>query len=369
MTLWQLSLLSALLVAVLGVIFYELIVGAGFFSNYISSAPRELAWVSVAAAVAAAYAAQVGMALRLGRYSEISRSKLAQSLSMNSVQIGMGFAGGGPGGLILGFILSPLVGLIYLGRRSAPLSLWSRLRWAELTATFRSFADYPKYSATEAIANSAGIHAPIILLAVALPGSEAAYISLAMTVLQVPMALAGNSVGQVFLSRGPGEFANKRLPEFVAARVGDLAVVGLGPFCFAAIIAPEVFSFVYGKPWRTAGEMLGLLAPAHMVSFLVVPVATSLHIVGRLGTALCMQLAGACMRVGSVAVAIYAGGEHAVAAYAISGLIMYTAFLLIVLWRCGVTAAMLLPQLKKSALWIGGWLALGAAVKFALYSA
>jgi O-antigen/teichoic acid export membrane protein len=367
-TLWHLSLSSALLVAVLGVIVYQFLLVGEVFSGAIAAAPPELAWVSVAAGVSAAFAAQVGMSLRYGRYSEIAKSKLMQSVSMNSFQIGMGLAGGGPSGLILGFLLSPLSGLLYLGRLSFTRSLWTRPRWMDVHAVFRSFSGYPKYSTTEAIANSAGIHVPIILIAFALPGSEAAYVSLAMTVLQVPMALAGNSVGQVFLSKGADEFANRRLPVFVAERIGDLAVVGIGPFCFAAMVAPEVFAFVYGSAWRAAGEMLVMLTPAHMVSFLVVPVATSLYVVGSLRTALAVQLAGAVLRIAGVALAVLAGGEHAVAAYAISGVIMYTVFLGVVLWRCGVTVSTLVRQLNRSLVWVGAWLTLGLAVKYAFHS-
>jgi O-antigen/teichoic acid export membrane protein len=367
-TLWHLSLTSALVVAVLGVIAYQSILVTGIFPETIAAAPPELAWVSVAAGVFAAFAAQVGMSLRSGRYSEIAKSKLVQSVSMNSFQIGMGLAGGGPSGLIVGFLLSPLAGLLYLGRFSVSRSLWTRPRWADLSKVFRSFSGYPKFSTIEAIANSAGIHVPIILIAFALPGSEAAYVALAMTVLQVPMALAGNSVGQVFLSKGADEFANRRLPEFVAERIGDLAVVGIGPFLFAAMVAPEVFAFVYGSPWKAAGEILVMLTPAHMMSFLVVPVATALYVIGSLRTAMVVQLAGAALRMTSVALAVLAGGKQAVAAYAISGVMMYTVFLVVVLWRCGVTFSMLVRQLKRSLAWVGVWLTFGLAVKYAFHS-
>jgi hypothetical protein len=69
-----------------------------------------------------------------------------------------------------------------------------------LWSTYRRF---PVYSTWEALANSAAIHVPVILVAAVAAPDEAGYLMLAMYVLQAPMSLIGAAVGQVYLSKAP----------------------------------------------------------------------------------------------------------------------------------------------------------------------
>lgn len=191
-------------------------------------------------------------AIRNKSFLLISHTRITQSVLAVSVQIGFGFWGLMPLGLLLGYICSNGGGVLGLGK-----DVWQKdkksfnaVSFASLKKTLYEYRRFPQYSTFEAFANSAAIQIPVIFIAALAIGPDAGYLMLAMRVMQAPMSLIGSSIAQVYLARAPEEYRKGNLPSFTADVFGGLLKTGIGPIIFAGIVAPYIFPLIFGDTDR-----------------------------------------------------------------------------------------------------------------------
>ncbi|MEW6318334.1 MAG: oligosaccharide flippase family protein, partial [Pseudomonadota bacterium] len=296
--------------------------------------------------------------IRRRQFTSLASARVIQSGSATGVQIGLGAAGFGPIGLILGPLLNSATGCLALlsrVRRDGP-SLTASVSWQGIRDAAWRHRNYPMYSATEALANSASIQLPVLLIAVLGSTVEAGHLMLAMFVVQAPMALLGTAVSQVYLSRAPEELRSGNLARFTIGVLAALLRTGGGPLLALGIVAPFVFAPVFGDEWRRAGVVVAWLTPWFVLHFLTAPVSIALHVCGRQRAALVLQIGGLMIRVGAVITASTWIGNLRTEAYALSGLAFYALYLVVVLRVVGCTLSdlrqLVEPALRPCALWI-----------------
>lgn len=283
--------------------------------------------------LAASYSALQGWLVRKKEFGQIARSRVAQSAAAAGTQVSMGMAGVGTFGLLLGYVLNAGAACIVLGYRVVRFERESlrAITWPGMRAMAVEHHRFPKYSTWEALSNSAAIQVPIIMIAAMAVGPEAGYLSMAMYVMQAPMALVGSAIGQVYLSRAPAEHRAGRLGTFTAEVFGGLLKAGVGPLLFVGIVSPFAFPFVFGEEWRRAGHLVAWMTPWFIMQFLASPISMALHVAGRQRTAMSLQHFSLVVRVAAVwatAVLLPAAVSEL---YALSGLLVYGVYAMLVL--------------------------------------
>ncbi len=315
--------------------------------------------VPVGVLLAGAYSALQFWYIRQKRFTLLARTRIVQSASSAGTQIGLGWwAAIGPFGLLLGYVMNTGTACVSLGwqllRKAPPIS-WSRM--CELAAEYSRF---PKYSTFEALANSAAIQLPIIMIAALAAPAEAGYLMIAMTVMQAPMSLIGTAIGQVYLSRAPAEHRRGQLGRFTVDTLNGLFKAGAGPMLAAGILSPVLFGHIFGADWHRAGWLVFWMTPWFLLQFLAVPIALGLHVTGNLRAALQLQAGGLVLRIAMV----WAASKWQVSliseAYAISGAIFYLCYLIVILAAVGVSWRSVALGLRFGAGITLAW-ALGAA--------
>ncbi len=280
----------------------------------------------------AAYSALQFWATRAHRFGTISITRLTQAGIGVATILGMGWAGAAPLGLLLGNALAMGSGGVRLGI-SAVRSDSTTLRGVSLAGLrerLRSHRNYPLFSAPEALANAAGIQLPIILIA-AQTTEEAGFLYLAMSVMAAPMALLGQSIAQVYASRAAGELQRGQLETFTRNIMRKLALIGAPLLILAGTIAPLLFPVIFGADWIRAGIIVAWIAPWMTMQFIASPVSLALAVTGNQAIGMKLQLLGLAIRVGSVlAVNVWMPGNM-VEAYALSGFLFYSIYVVVVL--------------------------------------
>ena len=299
---------------------------------------------------AGAYSALQSWAIRNRTFSAIARTRVSQALAGAGTQIGAGWLGFTPVGLLLGQVLSAGAGSLGLAARALRShgDALSNVTSSRMRAQFRAYDRFPKFSTLEAACNAAGMHLPIIIIAAVAAGPEAGYLMLAMAAMQAPMALIGNAVAQVYLSRAPQEHRGGTLGAFTISVLGGLLKAGLGPFLFAGLVAPQAFSLIFGQEWYRAGVLVCWMTPWFVAQFLAVPVSMALHVTHNQVIALTLQVSGLGLRLASVWVVSLIAVPHVAEAYALSGFAFYGIYVLTVMNVVGVGPRMLLQQLRMS---------------------
>ncbi len=299
--------------------------------------------------------------VRKKEFGSIARSRVTQSAAASATQVGMGWLHWAPVGLILGQMLNTGAGCVALGYRFVRRER-DTLRSVSATrmrSVFAAYDRFPKYSTFEALSNGASIQLPIILIAALAIGPEAGYLVLAMSAMQAPMGLIGTAVSQVYLSRAPEEHRAGRLDSFTADVFGALVKSGVGPLILAGFVAPDLFAFVFGAPWRRAGVLVAWMTPWFIMQFLSVPVSMALHVTGRQRAALALQLFGLALRVGAVLAASALAAGLISEAYALSGFVFYFVYLAIVLRVVDAKPAEVVGEVVRALPILAGWTVAG----------
>ena len=283
--------------------------------------------------LSSAYAAVQFWAMRKKRFTNIAKTRMTQAVGGASAQLGLGwFTALGPFGLLMGQAISSGAGLFGLGRAALQEDR-AALRSINRPSMYRIFRDYdrfPKYSTLEAFANNAAIQLPIIIIASMAIGPDAGYLLLATRAMAVPMGLIGGAISQVYLSRAPDEMRAGHLAAFTVKIIGGLAKSGVGPLIFIGIVSPVLFPLIFGKNWQRAGELVAWMTPWFIAQFLASPVSMALHVTDNQRAALNLQIFGLILRVGTVIFIGWLARDYIVEAYALTGLIFYIIYFIVV---------------------------------------
>ncbi len=299
--------------------------------------------------------------VRRKRFGPIARSRVLQSASAAVGQLCLGFAGFAPLGLLVGQMLNYGAGAVSLGLGLlwGERALLRRISLGGMIAAARIHQRFPRYSVWEALANAAAIHLPVLLIAALAIGPEAGFLTLAVFLLQAPMALVGQAVGQVYLSGAPDALRDGRLAAFTDEMLLRLARLSAAPIAFIAVVSPAAFGLVFGQEWTRAGVLVAWMAPWFFMQFLSSPLSTVLHVTGRQRTALGLQASGLALRVGAVLIAAAAAPTWIVEAYAISGFVFYAAYLVVAMAAAGTSLRTILRALAAQGAWIALAVVLG----------
>jgi O-antigen/teichoic acid export membrane protein len=224
-------------------------------------------------------------------YRHIATNRAAQSVVTAGTSIGLGAAGTGSPGLIVGSVLGQGVAaaLLWRDRGTAPAEDGASLR--ELATRYR---DFPRINLPHALLDAAQASVVLALIGVAHGAAVLGAYAFALRIARAPLAMLGASVAQVFQQRAA------RLAE-TPARQGDLAALARSttqrlaltalPFAAVLLFAPDLFAWVFGAEWRTAGEIARILLPWMLMNFVTSPLSQLPLIVGRQPTAFAFGIA------------------------------------------------------------------------------
>lgn len=310
------------------------------------------------------YAALQAWHVRQAAFGILARTRVGQSGTSAGLQIAGGWLAVGPAGLLAGPLWNTGVACAALCRPA-----WralGKVRWSRLTQLALDYRRFPLYSTAEAVANSAALYLPVIVIAAHAGPAEAGFLGMAMYVAQAPMSLIGNSISQVFLSRAAEEHRQGRLAIFAGEVLDGLVKAGTGPLLALGIVAPPLCGWIFGPGWDRTGWLVSWMTPWFLMQFLVVPMSMGLHICGRQRTALALQLVGLVVRFGAIWALASLGTGRLSEAYAVTGLLFYGLYLAVVLRVVGVPWRRLPQALRASWRVTLGWVAVAAAGSLAL---
>ena len=120
--------------------------------------------------------------------------------------------------------------------------------------------------------NGAAQQAPNVLLNIFFGPMVAGSFSLTHRVLSMPLVLLSQSIAGVFRERASFQYNSRgECRDIFSKTFKSLLLLSLIPFPVLFLVAPWLFSVVFGDQWRTAGEYARLLAPLFLVRFVSSP--------------------------------------------------------------------------------------------------
>lgn len=286
----------------------------------------------IAVAFGGAYQAMQMWMVREKQFDGIAKSRVLQSGAMAGGQIGLGLAGIAPIGLIAGQLLNHGVGFASLFYRSLGNFLEKDFfpTGRELLALASTYRRFPTFLVWEAVANAASLNLPLLVIGAFASGPELGYLTLATFMMQMPMALIGNAVGQAYMSGAAEADRNGELAPYTFRILKGLVGVAIVPMIGAGLLSPLLFPTIFGPGWDRAGWLVCWMVPGCFLQLLVSPVSGALYVRHRLKLAMSLQVAGLLLRVGAVMIAGLVAVEYISEIFALSGAAFYGFYLWVI---------------------------------------
>jgi lipopolysaccharide exporter len=216
-------------------------------------------------------------ALRQGHFSQISKTTVGQHAARAFSQVGLGFVGGGSGGLMVGELIGRMMGVAQIFQAAWPKvrCLLVGISVRDLLRTLNGNRKLMVYSLPSTFIDTLVANLPIPLI-VKLYGVEAGgYFALVQRVLAVPLGLIAASVADTFhsgLARCARDNPNHMLTLFKRTSIW-LFGIGLLPALIIALCGRPLFRVVFGSQWAIAGTLAALSTPWFITQFIVSPLS------------------------------------------------------------------------------------------------
>lgn len=236
-------------------------------------------------AMIGAYQIFAGWAVRKQAYGLVARTKISQALGSVISQIGLGVLNMRPLGLLIGQVIGLASGavtliVLFLKRNPGILKAVNPKRIWVIAGRYKKF---PAIGAPAAALNSVTIYIPAILLAALYGPHVAGWFAVAQRAIGTPLNLVSQAVSQVYI--GNAAPLARTSPEQFAAlfRKLSLRLLALGVVLIIPIvlIAPRLFTIIFGPDWGESGAYVPRLAPFFIAQFVSAPLGGTLDILER----------------------------------------------------------------------------------------
>ena len=268
---------------------------------------------------------------RRKQFKRLAFRQMTYSSVMLFTQIGSGMKWHpGAGGLISGHIVGQLAATgrlawqIFRDEGRIILSSLSRHSMEHVLSRYRRF---PLYDIWSGLLNTTSGLLPALLLAYFFNPVVVGFYALGQRVLAIPMGVIGSAVAQAFFPRATEARRTGELDRVTRDMFRGLLNFGAVPIILIAIVAPELFSLVFGDEWYTAGEYVRWLSIWCLFQFISSPISTVYFVLERQRALLFFNIT--LLSMGLLALVI--GGMQGnalltIKLFGLSGVIMYVYF-------------------------------------------
>jgi O-antigen/teichoic acid export membrane protein len=276
---------------------------------------------------AGAYQAVSFWAIRRREFGRVARTKLSQGVGQMVAQVGLGLAGAGAPGLLIGDVVGRVAGgggLILVALRERPRA---RVTRASLVAVASRYRRFPLLTTWAGLFNVASLQLPSILFSAGFGVAAAGLYTLSYKMLVLPTMLVGHAVHQVFLSRAATVAREpERLRQLTERTALALFAGGLPVFGTVALGGPQLFGIVMGSEWEPAGRYAQVLAPWFAVWLVSNPIGGLLSVREWQASALAFTMFEFALRLGALLIGVQLGSPLlTVALLSASGVIISVA--------------------------------------------
>ncbi|PTU63719.1 polysaccharide biosynthesis protein [Chromobacterium sp. Panama] len=237
------------------------------------------------------------------RYQANANGRMLQSLSMAATQVGLGWAGAGAAGLILGQLAGQFGSLL----AQTWQDLKARFAWrhelsrAGMREVARAYIEFPKINAPHALSTALLDSATLVALTMLAGTASVGFYGLMMRVLKLPAALIGQAVAQVAY-RELADARNQGQPLRPILRKMMLTLSGMAllPFLVIQLAGEPLFSLVFGQNWATAGRYAEAMSLYILFHFVASPLGMVPPVINRQRQAFLWSLLQALLFLGTM---------------------------------------------------------------------
>lgn len=218
------------------------------------------------------------------RYAIMSRNRVMQNGITGGANIGLGWAHWGAAGLIIGNLCGQALTTAMLGKQffdNRVSSPESKKALQESKVLAIRYKNHPIHLLPAQWIGAAALQIPVFVISSAFGSAVTGFYSLAARMISMPSLLIANAIGDVYRQQASVAYReNGQFKSLFFKTVTKSFQIAIVPFLAIFFLAPGLFAFVLGEPWRGAGEYARILVVASFFQFLFTPIDKGALIVG-----------------------------------------------------------------------------------------
>lgn len=220
--------------------------------------------------------------VRRERYSSLAAVNGTTGLGQAVSSVVLGVLGAVPLGLLLSLAVGRLTSVVTAGVReirSIPL----RRGRSSLAYAAKRYRRFPLVNTWSRLVNSLGLQLPVILLIAFYGDVQTGLYALTLRAVASPVGILVDATSQYFEATFADRVRRKSrgLVTQVRRFSSRMALIGIAPTLLLLLVAPGLFSFVFGEEWREAGRYAQIVVVAYWVQFSIVPISRTLTLLER----------------------------------------------------------------------------------------
>ncbi len=191
-------------------------------------------------------------------YRVLATRNAGEKLLVLVLGVSLGFWGLTHYGLILGQTAGLGFSLTYFFLLSRlPRPQFPSLIWRE---TLNRFSDFPMKNLPSSTLMAMSLFFPSILFAAFFSKADLGQFNLSSRVFEIPINLIGYTFSTVYYRHASGVAAEDRQKLFKKS-LYTLTLLFVPAFVLVATLGPLLFTWFFGEPWRSAGELTRWISP------------------------------------------------------------------------------------------------------------
>tara|TARA_B100002049_G_scaffold223807_1_gene194653 strand:+ start:9745 stop:11022 length:1278 start_codon:yes stop_codon:yes gene_type:complete len=228
--------------------------------------------------------------IREKQFGVLAKNKVIVSTTNASTQLGVGYFFKSHFGLLLGNVLGQLIS-IFIIIRTTNVSEYFKATKYPLKKVAYKYKKFPQYDVPSVLMNTLANQMPLLVLGKFFSLSVLGLYSFMYKILMMPINLLSNSILDVFKQKATEDFNNNRECKGIYTETFyKLTLLGVIPFSILGMFAPELFSFIFGDEWKTAGEYAQIMSPMLFLKFIVNPLSYTFYIAQKQNVDLIFQI-------------------------------------------------------------------------------
>lgn len=242
---------------------------------------------------------------RVGDYGGMALSRVAQSVAMAGMRVGLGFMGTGKAGLFASFLVGQAVAGTILAR-SVGRQVLSSVRWRRMRLAAYRYRNLSKHLTISHLVGAVTTQLPSLVIAGRFGAHDLGLYALAFAIVAAPTQLVANAVGDVFRQQAAKAYAQRgRFDDLYLRTLASMSILAPVPFAILYFFAPKIFVIVFGPEWNAAGDIASILSVSALIRFIATPIDKGAVTVENTGYIFVWQASRLICNVGAVAAAIY----------------------------------------------------------------
>lgn len=268
-------------------------------------------------------------ATRIHQFNKIGISRVLQSITSVTSQLGLGHSSLSILGPIVGYLFQIGFGVVYMANiitNKLKLLFSGAFSFREFKDVATKFVKFPKFSLLEAIMQMFSFQLPYFFLNLTNNHSEAGFLMNSMKFSQIPMLLVASSISQVYYGHIKNNLDNGTLHTMAVDILNKLYKLIVLPLIVFIPIAPFVFETYLGNEWRHSGELMQWIIPYTIALIVYAIFSVNFYAKERFAASLKVQFIILIFRSGSLLIAYLWFNKHTLEIYFASSALIYFVF-------------------------------------------